>query len=109
MSLVIDTQRAGHGCGHAGVVNTGSMRELSAPRRFMLTAASTCLTRARKLWRGRRKLAALASTDRRARTGIETVYRLRRDLALDRARAVVGAVGASFELGKGINPGTIAK
>jgi 7,8-dihydropterin-6-yl-methyl-4-(beta-D-ribofuranosyl)aminobenzene 5'-phosphate synthase len=42
-------------------------------------------------------------------TGIETVYRLRQDLTLDRAHAVVGAVGASFELGRGINPGVIAK
>ena len=42
-------------------------------------------------------------------TGIETVYRLRRDLALNRAHAVVGAVGATFELGRGIAPGRIAK
>jgi hypothetical protein len=34
---------------------------------------------------------------------------LRQDLTLDRAHAVVGAVGASFELGRGINPGVIAK
>jgi len=30
-------------------------------------------------------------------TGIETVYRFRTDLGLDRAHAVVGAVGASLE------------
>jgi 7,8-dihydropterin-6-yl-methyl-4-(beta-D-ribofuranosyl)aminobenzene 5'-phosphate synthase len=42
-------------------------------------------------------------------TGIETVFRFRQDLGMDRAHAVVGAVGASFELGRGINPGQIAK
>jgi len=42
-------------------------------------------------------------------TGIETVYRFRHDLGLDRAHAVVGAVGATFELGKGVDPGHIAR
>jgi 7,8-dihydropterin-6-yl-methyl-4-(beta-D-ribofuranosyl)aminobenzene 5'-phosphate synthase len=42
-------------------------------------------------------------------TGIETVYGFRGALGLDRARCVVGAVGASFELGKGIDPRVIAK
>ena len=42
-------------------------------------------------------------------TGIETVYSFRRLLSLDRAHAVVGAVGASFELGRGIDPGNIAQ
>ena len=42
-------------------------------------------------------------------TGLETVYRYRRELGLDRAHAVVAAVGASFELGKGIEPGAIAR
>jgi 7,8-dihydropterin-6-yl-methyl-4-(beta-D-ribofuranosyl)aminobenzene 5'-phosphate synthase len=42
-------------------------------------------------------------------TGLEIVYRYRRELGLDRAHAVVAAVGASFELGKGIDPGAIAR
>ncbi|HET7536746.1 MAG TPA: MBL fold metallo-hydrolase [Candidatus Didemnitutus sp.] len=42
-------------------------------------------------------------------TGVETVYRYRHDLGLDRAHAVVAAVGAVFELGKGIDPGVIAR
>jgi 7,8-dihydropterin-6-yl-methyl-4-(beta-D-ribofuranosyl)aminobenzene 5'-phosphate synthase len=42
-------------------------------------------------------------------TGIETVYRFRRELALDRAHCVVAAVGAGFELGRGLDPRTIAK
>jgi hypothetical protein len=41
--------------------------------------------------------------------GVETLYRFRHDLALDRTHAVVAAVGASFELDRGIAPGLIAK
>jgi len=37
------------------------------------------------------------------------VYRFRSELGLDRARVVVGATGAVFELGHGINPGVLAK
>jgi 7,8-dihydropterin-6-yl-methyl-4-(beta-D-ribofuranosyl)aminobenzene 5'-phosphate synthase len=42
-------------------------------------------------------------------TGINTVYELRRKMALSRKTAVVGAVGASFDLESGIHPGMIAK
>lgn len=42
-------------------------------------------------------------------TGVETLFRFRRDLGLDRAHAVVAAVGAGFELGRGIDAGVIAK
>jgi 7,8-dihydropterin-6-yl-methyl-4-(beta-D-ribofuranosyl)aminobenzene 5'-phosphate synthase len=42
-------------------------------------------------------------------TGIEATYRLRALLGLERRTAVVGAVGATFELGKGIDPGEIAQ
>ena len=34
---------------------------------------------------------------------------LRAQAGLDRRTAVVGAVGASWELGKGINPGVLAR
>jgi hypothetical protein len=37
------------------------------------------------------------------------VYRFRRDVGLGRAQCVVGAVGAVFELGRGINPRAIAR
>jgi 7,8-dihydropterin-6-yl-methyl-4-(beta-D-ribofuranosyl)aminobenzene 5'-phosphate synthase len=37
-------------------------------------------------------------------TGIEAVFRLRELLGLGRGAAVVGAVGASFGRGKGIDP-----
>src|SRR5256885_11194745 len=37
-------------------------------------------------------------------TGIEATYRLREIIGLTRKTAVVGAVGASFTLGKGLDP-----
>jgi 7,8-dihydropterin-6-yl-methyl-4-(beta-D-ribofuranosyl)aminobenzene 5'-phosphate synthase len=42
-------------------------------------------------------------------TGIEAVYRLRNVMGLSRNTAVVGAVGASFTLGKGIDPLAVAQ
>jgi 7,8-dihydropterin-6-yl-methyl-4-(beta-D-ribofuranosyl)aminobenzene 5'-phosphate synthase len=42
-------------------------------------------------------------------TGIEAVYRLRKRIGLGRKAAVVGAVGASFNLADGIHPGDIAQ
>jgi hypothetical protein len=41
--------------------------------------------------------------------GIEAVFRLRESAGLDRDRCLVGAVGASFERGKGIDPGDLAR
>jgi len=42
-------------------------------------------------------------------TGIEAVFRLREATGLDRGHAVVGAVGASFDLEKGIDPLLLAR
>jgi 7,8-dihydropterin-6-yl-methyl-4-(beta-D-ribofuranosyl)aminobenzene 5'-phosphate synthase len=42
-------------------------------------------------------------------TGIETVYRFRQSLGLDRHHAVVAAVGSSFDLATGIDPLNIAQ
>jgi 7,8-dihydropterin-6-yl-methyl-4-(beta-D-ribofuranosyl)aminobenzene 5'-phosphate synthase len=42
-------------------------------------------------------------------TGIEAVSRLRQPAGLDRKNCVVGAVGAFYEIGKGINPGRLAR
>jgi 7,8-dihydropterin-6-yl-methyl-4-(beta-D-ribofuranosyl)aminobenzene 5'-phosphate synthase len=42
-------------------------------------------------------------------TGIEAVYRIRARAGLSRPTAVVGAVGATFELGKGIDPRALAR
>lgn len=117
MSLVCDTPQGLvvlTGCGHAGVINI-----VEFAREFIRPAPIHALIGGVHLFNASEE--TLAWTVEKLRgvgveqvigahcTGIETVYRLRRDLALDRARAVVGAVGASFELGKGIDPGTIAK
>ena len=42
-------------------------------------------------------------------TGVESLYRLRSRIGLNRQTAVVGAVGAGFDLGKGLQAGRIAK
>ena len=42
-------------------------------------------------------------------TSLEAVYRIHARLGLSRAHAVVGAVGATFELGKGIDPLLLAR
>ena len=42
-------------------------------------------------------------------TGIEAAYRLRKQMGLCRKTAVVGAVGATFNLADGIHPGEIAQ
>jgi len=42
-------------------------------------------------------------------TGIEAVFRLREGAKLDRRYAVVGAVGASFDLARGVDPLALAR
>ena len=102
------------GCGHAGVINT-----IDYARTFLRPARVHALIGGIHLFNASE--ATLAWTAGKLRefgvdnligahcTGIETVYRLRGDLGLDSAHAVVGAVGATFELGRGIDPRNIAK
>jgi 7,8-dihydropterin-6-yl-methyl-4-(beta-D-ribofuranosyl)aminobenzene 5'-phosphate synthase len=102
------------GCGHAGVVNiVEHARSVVRPARVHALIGGIHLFNATE--------AALAWTTGKLRefgvehfigahcTGIETVYRFRADLGLARAKCVVGAVGQTFELGKGIDPLAIAK
>jgi 7,8-dihydropterin-6-yl-methyl-4-(beta-D-ribofuranosyl)aminobenzene 5'-phosphate synthase len=42
-------------------------------------------------------------------TGIEAVYRIRELVGLSRRTSAVGAVGAIFDLSKGLDPGSIAR
>lgn len=117
MSLVCNT-RSGlvvlTGCGHAGVVNIiTDARAIVRPARVHALIGGIHLFEASD--------ATLAWTAEQLNgfgvdnflgahcTGLETVYRYRHDLHLDRAHAVVAAVGSSFELGKGIDPGDIAR
>lgn len=117
MALVIDTAEGLviiTGCGHAGVINIiEHARTFARPARVHALIGGIHLFNASE--------SSLAWTTGKLRefgldhfigahcTGIETVYRFRADLGLPRQQCVVGAVGASFELGKGIDPLLIAK
>ncbi len=117
MALIIDTAQGlviVTGCGHAGVINI-----IEHARAVVRPAPVHALIGGIHLFNASEP--TLAWTAGKLRefgvenflgchcTGIETVYRFRRDLALDRAHCVVGAVGAGFEIGKGIDPREIAK
>lgn len=116
-SLVLDTKDGLvvlTGCGHAGVINTlEAARKAVRPAKVsavlgglhLLAADDATLdwTAAQLRQFGVRELVGAHCT------GIEAVYRLRAQAGLDRKTAVVGAVGASWELGKGIDPGRLAR
>lgn len=102
------------GCGHAGIVNTIEFAQKAVQNAtvhaaiggFHLFAASddTLAWTASKLKEARVQYFLGAHC-----TGIESVFRIRQALALPRRQAVVGAVGASFTLGKGIDPKALAQ
>ncbi len=117
MSLVIETADGLvliSGCGHAGIVNTiehiraklGARPLHAAIGGFHLfNSADTQLD-----WTaGKLKEFGLGHFIGAHCTGLEATYRLRERTGLDRRRAVVGAVGAGLVLGRGIQPGSIAK
>jgi 7,8-dihydropterin-6-yl-methyl-4-(beta-D-ribofuranosyl)aminobenzene 5'-phosphate synthase len=102
------------GCGHSGVVNT-----LDAARaRVRDTKVSAVIggfhlfgaDDATLDWTGAQfRRAGVAHVVGAHCTGIEAVQRLRQSAALDRKSCVVGAVGASYDLAKGIDPGKLAR
>ncbi|MBL9206943.1 MAG: MBL fold metallo-hydrolase [Opitutaceae bacterium] len=102
------------GCGHAGVVNL-----IEHARTVVRPAPVHALIGGIHLFNASEQtLTWTADKPREFRvehfigahcTGLETVYRFRRELGLDRTRVVVGATGAVFELGQGIDPGVLAK
>ena len=116
-SLVIDTADGLillSGCGHSGIINAMEYARKSvraAPIQaaiggFHLFAASdeTLAWTAGKLKEfGVRHLLGAHCT------GIEAVYRLRQLAGLTRQTAVVGAVGATYVHGKGIDPTVLAR
>ncbi len=117
MALIFDTDQGLvvlTGCGHAGVVNI-----IDYARSFVRPARVHALVGGIHLFAASDETLAWTAGKLRAFgvdnflgahcTGLETVYRFRHDLELDRAHAVVGAVGATFELGRGIDPRHIAK
>ncbi len=116
-SLVIVTDRGlvvVAGCGHAGIVNTleyalrakNTTRVYAAIGGFHLFDA----TDETLAWTAQQLLPMhLAYFIGAHCTGLEAVYRLRSLLSLDRKTAVVGAVGATFDLDKGIDPLALAQ
>jgi 7,8-dihydropterin-6-yl-methyl-4-(beta-D-ribofuranosyl)aminobenzene 5'-phosphate synthase len=102
------------GCGHAGVINIiDHARSIVRPVRVHALIGGIHLFSASEEtlgWTaGKLKSFGVDNFIGAHCTGLETVYRFRRDLGLDRTHAVVGAVGATFELKAGINPRNIAK
>ena len=109
-SIVVDTPGGlvlVSGCGHAGIVNTMEFARkvvraapfVAAIGGFHLFGASDATlewTAAKLREFGLQQLLGAHCT------GIEAVYRIRALVGLTRATAVVGAVGATFTLGKGI-------
>ena len=100
------------GCGHAGLINTLEYVQAkisTAPPQaaiggFHLFAASD----EELEWTGEAlKKLELGHFLGSHCTGIESVYRIRELVLLDRERARVGAIGTKFVVGKGIAPGAI--
>lgn len=117
LSLVVDTN-AGlvviSGCGHAGIVNTLEFAEgrvRRAPVHAVIGGFHLFeLDDARLDWTADqlRRLNVMNLIGAHC-TGIEAVYRIRERAGLTRKTCVVGAVGSSFTLGKGIDPRGLAK
>lgn len=117
MSLVVQTKDGLvllFGCGHAGVINTLDHTRAAidaSPVKaivggihlFAATDASLEWTAAQfKRFAVQQFLGAHC-------TGIEAVYRIRQLAGLTRQTGVVGAVGASYSLTRGINPMRVAR
>jgi 7,8-dihydropterin-6-yl-methyl-4-(beta-D-ribofuranosyl)aminobenzene 5'-phosphate synthase len=116
-SLVIETESGLvviSGCGHAGVINT-----LEYARKTVKEAPIHAALGGFHLFRASPEHLVWTGTKLREMglehllgahcTGIEAVFRLRESAGLDRDHCLVGAVGASFELGKGIEPLDLAR
>lgn len=116
-ALVIDTAHGlvvVAGCGHAGLINTldharSVIRETrihAALGGFHLLSADDEHLR----WTGRALARVGLEHFMGAHcTGIEAVFRIREHARLERATAVVGAVGARFTAGRGLEPGVLAR
>ena len=101
------------GCGHAGIVNT-----LDYVRNSIATAPIAGVMGGFHLfnandetldWAGQ-QLARIAPKNVMGAhcTGVEPLYHLRRTAGMTRQSAVIGSVGATFELGRGFTPGPLA-
>jgi 7,8-dihydropterin-6-yl-methyl-4-(beta-D-ribofuranosyl)aminobenzene 5'-phosphate synthase len=116
-SLVFDTDRGLvilAGCGHAGIVNTVDYARKvvrAAPIHAIVGGLHLfALDDERLNWTADQlKAAGLGNLLGAHCTGIEAVYRIRERSGLTRKSCMVGAVGASFVLGQGIDPRDLAR
>ncbi len=102
------------GCGHAGVVNTMeyARKQIGVPVVKTLIGGFHLfnLPDEKIRWTATKmKEFGVQNFIGAHCTGVNAVFDLRQQIGLGRNNAVVGAVGSSFELGKGISPGMIAK
>jgi 7,8-dihydropterin-6-yl-methyl-4-(beta-D-ribofuranosyl)aminobenzene 5'-phosphate synthase len=117
MTLVFQTTKGLvylFGCGHAGVINT-----LDHARKTIDPAAVQAVIGGLHLFAADEKHLAWTAAQLKGFgvqqllgahcTGIESVYRIRDLVGLKRDTCMVGAVGATYSLAKGIAPGRIAK
>lgn len=115
-SVVLETVRGLvliSGCGHAGLVNTLEFARASLGNAPVYAALGgfhlLSLDDAKLSWTAAALRGAGVQKFVGAHcTGLEAVYRFRRELALSRDACVVGAVGATFSLDQGISPGALA-
>jgi 7,8-dihydropterin-6-yl-methyl-4-(beta-D-ribofuranosyl)aminobenzene 5'-phosphate synthase len=117
MSMVFNTAQGLvvlSGCGHSGIVNTMEYARSSvrnAPLHAALGGFHLYQLDDEKLrWTaGKLREFGLKNFLGAHCTGIEATYKIRDLVGLDRRTCSVGAVGAVFDLGKGIDPGSIAR
>jgi 7,8-dihydropterin-6-yl-methyl-4-(beta-D-ribofuranosyl)aminobenzene 5'-phosphate synthase len=117
MALLVNTDKGFvvvAGCGHAGTVNT-----VEYAQRILGTEPAYALIGGLHLFAAPDSALAWTATRLRSAqlgyllgahcTGIEAVFRIRELAALGRKRAVVAAVGSSFDASKGIDPLSLAQ
>ena len=117
MSLVIDTPKGlviVSGCGHSGIINTFEYARASvrnAPIEAAIGGFHLYQLDDDKLrWTaGKLHEFGLRNFLGAHCTGIEATYRIRELCSLSRRTCSVGAVGAVYELGKPLDPGSIAR
>ncbi len=117
MSLVINTAQGlviVSGCGHSGIINTLDYARASIRNAPVYAALGGFhlyqLDDAKLQWTAERlREFGLQNFLGAHCTGIEAVYRIRQLVGLSRHTGAVGAVGATFDLTKGLDPGSIAR
>jgi 7,8-dihydropterin-6-yl-methyl-4-(beta-D-ribofuranosyl)aminobenzene 5'-phosphate synthase len=116
-SLVLDTTHGlvvVTGCGHAGIINIltyAGARFPTLPVYAIIGGLHLFPASDEQLdWTGDEfKLFKVANLLGAHCTGIEAVYRLRQRAGMTRKSAIVGTVGSTFTLDKGIVPGILAQ